>query len=92
MNVYAKHSDHGVIACIAGHCGLDPWFQERGFFTRVGKTFGDVSFCLDEFFGTAQPFSPAFYSADKSAAFDDAIVALDRAIARFSSEANEVPA
>jgi hypothetical protein len=92
INIYARRSDHGVIACIAGHCGLDPWFQERGFVTRVGKRFGDVSISPDEFFGTAQPFSPPFYSADRPATFDDAVIAMDRAIARFSSEAKKVPA
>jgi hypothetical protein len=42
INVYAKADEGGAICCIAGFCGLDPWFQERGFITKVGTVFGDV--------------------------------------------------
>lgn len=95
MDIFAKQSDQGVIACIAGHCGLDPWFQERGFVTTVGESFGDVSLHPDEFFGTARPFYPSYYSnysTGKSVSFDDAVAALDRAIARFSPETSGSPA
>ncbi len=31
MAVWGTKNDCGTIACAAGHCGLDPWFRERGF-------------------------------------------------------------
>ena len=92
ISIFAKRSDHGVIACIAGYCGLDPWFQERGFVTTVGYELGDVSLPPDRFFGTARPFAPQFYPTGKAATFNDAVMALDSAIEWFSSEANEVSA
>lgn len=34
MSTWGINTACGTIACAAGHCGLDPWFQERGFILR----------------------------------------------------------
>jgi len=31
MDIWGMKTACGTIACAAGHCGLDPWFRERGF-------------------------------------------------------------
>ncbi len=31
MGNWGRKTDCGTVACAAGHCGLDPWFRERGF-------------------------------------------------------------
>ena len=31
MSQWGEKTDCGTVACAAGHCGLDPWFNERGF-------------------------------------------------------------
>lgn len=31
MRKWCSLTDCGTAACAAGHCGLDPWFRERGF-------------------------------------------------------------
>lgn len=82
IGVYALASDTGVRACIAGLCGFDPWFQERGFITTETDSGGQVSMPPEEFFGTARPFYPRFYSTPYSVTVDDAISALDEAIDR----------
>ena len=92
--VFAVESEWGTIACIAGHCGLDPWFQELGFFTDTRGTFGEVSISPGEFFGTEIPFYAKYYQSGKSATTEDALRALDRAIASFAngpSTSEEVP-
>jgi len=83
VGLYAIQSDEGVVACIAGHCGLDPWFQERGFFTTVGRETGTVSVYPSEFFGTADPFFASNYGKSV-VTFEDAICALNRAINLFA--------
>jgi len=88
IGVFAIRSDFGVIACIAGHCGLDPWFQERGFFTTVGADLGSISMAPEDFFGTDKPFFS--YGAKRLVTFDDALRALDSAIASFACDTNEV--
>jgi hypothetical protein len=30
MGVWGRRTPCGTVACAAGHCGLDPWFRERG--------------------------------------------------------------
>lgn len=30
MSSFGYLTDCGTVACAAGHCGLDPWFRERG--------------------------------------------------------------
>jgi len=83
IKVYALPSESGIVACIAGHYGLDPWFQERGLMTVVSNSgdFGSVSILPHIFFGTAKPFFAHHY-ATEGVTFDDALAALDRAIAR----------
>jgi len=31
MSDWGHRTDCGTVACLAGHCSLDPWFRERGF-------------------------------------------------------------
>jgi hypothetical protein len=81
---YAVDSAHGVIGCIGGLCGLDPWFQERGFVTTVGCDMGSVSIEPHDFFGTGTPFFPSNYLPKTTVTVEDALVALDEAIKLFS--------
>lgn len=56
MEVFARQTPHGIVACIAGHCGLDPWFQEQGLITRPDGFIGSISVQPGDFFGIARPF------------------------------------
>jgi hypothetical protein len=87
IDLLAVRSDHGIIA---GHCGLDPWFHKLGFFTYPDTSFGDVSMSPSDFFGTSRPFFSNHYATSKSVTFDDAITALDNAIASFADNVSEV--
>lgn len=55
MSTWGVNTACGTVACLAGHCGLDPWFQERGLVLRLGKRgticedFGDMA---NRLFGT----------------------------------------
>lgn len=83
IEIVARRTERGICACIAGFCGLDPWFQERGFITYVDCQ--DVSMTFREFFGTADPFLPTRYEQPSSqVTVEDAISALKRSIAIFS--------
>ena len=31
MRTWGMETECGTVACAAGHCALDPWFQKRGF-------------------------------------------------------------
>lgn len=31
MSTWGRKTACGTVACLAGHCALDPWFNERGF-------------------------------------------------------------
>ena|ERR1700722_10481323 len=31
MGTWGERTQCGTVACAAGHCGLDPWFRDRGF-------------------------------------------------------------
>jgi hypothetical protein len=85
INTFARDSEGGVICCIAGFCGLDPWFQERGLVTKVGNHFGDVSILPEEFFGTDKPFyAPKYGKPSNLVTIDDGIAALNRAIDEMS--------
>jgi hypothetical protein len=79
ITVFAVTSPNGVVGCIAGLCGLDPWFQERGLFTTVGVSIGSVSIPPEEFFGSETPFYRRSYLPKTHVSVDDAIAALDRA-------------
>lgn len=37
MGAWGYKNDCGTVACAAGHCGLDPWFQQRGLKLRFSK-------------------------------------------------------
>lgn len=87
IGVYARKSEQGIEACIAGLCGLDPWFQDRGFVTHVATdsdSIGYTNILPEHFFGTGEPFYPGWYRHDP-ATVEDAIAALDEAIARIDS-------
>lgn len=50
MAVWGVQSECGTVACAAGHCGLDPWFRDRGF--KLDFNDGDpVISSVEEFFG-----------------------------------------
>lgn len=60
MGWWGNKTACGTVACAAGHCGLDPWFRERGLkmdFTEsvmYGKTWWDTDFDsedVERFFG-----------------------------------------
>ena len=78
INIVACDSDDGVVGCVAGLCGLDPWFQERGLVTDVQN--GNLSMGFVTFFGTSNPFLPSHYRLPRPVTVDDAIAALTRAI------------
>jgi hypothetical protein len=31
MGSWGWRTECGTVACLAGHCGMDPWFRQRGF-------------------------------------------------------------
>lgn len=85
IGTFAINTDHGIVACAAGFCGLDPWFQERGFQTTyTSDGIGGVSIMPETFFGTDAPFYPSNYSVEGRVTVEDVISALDRAIKRAS--------
>lgn len=58
MSEWGIQTDCGTVACAAGHCGMDPWFRERGFRMDFEKCDCGVVNCfetqisnVDEFFG-----------------------------------------
>ncbi len=93
LNAWAIRTSKGLCACIAGHCGLDPWFQERGLITTIedgGQGIGKVSVFPETFFGTSTPFYPQLYrEVDLDSAPDvppgAAVAALKHAIGRFEA-------
>lgn len=38
MSDWGKKTDCGTVACLAGHCSLDPWFIARGFVSQFVQT------------------------------------------------------
>lgn len=80
---YAQESESGIIGCIAGHCGLDPWFQERGFVTDLARS--RVSIPVEDFFGTDAPFFRSNYRTTEPVTVHDAISALRVAIERLKN-------
>ena len=56
MRFWGKKTDCGTVACIAGHCGLDPSFRRQGFRINVCYTTYFDKVGPAEFFGQA-----AFY-------------------------------
>ena len=50
MSTWGEATECGTVACAAGHCGLDPWFRERGFRLDVSAASVEIS-NVTEFFG-----------------------------------------
>jgi hypothetical protein len=50
MGTWGEVNDCGTVACAAGHCGLDPWFRERGFALQFHGDRADIP-PVDNFFG-----------------------------------------
>lgn len=91
ITVVAVRNEKGLRACIAGYCGLDPWFQAQGLYTYVddddGST-GDLSVGFGEFFGTCDPFLRSrfpirFSDGHEDVTVSDAITGLKSAIELF---------
>ena len=51
MGMWGEKTDCGTVACAAGHCGMDPWFRERGFELTFYKDGGSKISDVNEFFG-----------------------------------------
>lgn len=92
IEVTAVQTDRGIRACIAGFCGLDPWFQARGLSTivddRDSGSIGDLTVGFAEFFGTSTPFLRSRYPVEfadgrRDVAVSDAVAALKRSIDLF---------
>ncbi len=93
VGVWAATRDGGIAACVAGHCGRDPWFQAQGLYTYVGtsggREIGSVYPHPIEFFGTDTAFYRHTYEPSlggRAVTVDDAIAALKRAINEFASD------
>ena len=37
MGKWGQKTECGTVGCLAGHCGLDPWFKKEGFEFRFDK-------------------------------------------------------
>ena len=89
IGVFVIQSDNGVVGCIAGLCGMDPWFQQEGLVSELNDLGGTVSIQPSVFFGTEEPFYRSNYNISGRVTVEDAISALDRAIERFKAIALE---
>jgi hypothetical protein len=81
---FASREDGVLNACIAGLCGLDPWFQEQGLITQFDSGIGDINIHPLDFFGTSRPFYYSRYPTElrcRDLSFQDGIDALNREIA-----------
>lgn len=38
MGDWGRETECGTVACLAGHCSLDPWFKQRGFIGEFKKS------------------------------------------------------
>ncbi|MGH2613168.1 MAG: hypothetical protein ACRDFB_09015, partial [Rhabdochlamydiaceae bacterium] len=55
MSEWGKRTDCGTVACLAGHCSLDPWFRKQGFKGSFDEVYGELDFFNIEppiFFGS----------------------------------------
>jgi hypothetical protein len=87
LGVWAVVRDGSIAACVAGHCGLDPWFQAQGLRTYIGTNVGQVYPHPIEFFGTDLGFYRHTYGPefnDRAITPKDAIAALRQAISEFA--------
>lgn len=55
MAFWGKRTHCGTVACLAGHCGFDPWFREHGMAAEfLDQDYEDLAFegsQPDKFFG-----------------------------------------
>jgi hypothetical protein len=51
MSTWGTKTDCGTVACAAGHCGLDAWFQARGFKMTPRNSGGADISDVPQFFG-----------------------------------------
>lgn len=56
MGTFGTHTACGTVACAAGHCGLDPWFRDRGFQLNFIKCSCGDPYCSVQRFSTPQLF------------------------------------
>lgn len=80
-----------IVGCIAGFCGLDPWFNERGLGMEMDMDGSPTPSVLPgDFFGTEKPFYLSYYGTRDPArvTIDDAIDALNRAMAALPRRSN----
>lgn len=96
--VWAVQRDSGISGCIAGLCGLDPWFQSQGLVTTVGTeghSIGSVSIEPLQFFGTNDAFLLSRYKESDctydvarqkfDVTADTSTIALKRALRSFAT-------
>lgn len=93
VDIWATVRDGNFVACVAGHCGQDPWFQAQGLFTYVGapdsREIGSIYPHPIEFFGTDTAFYRHTYEpalGGRAVTVDDAIAALKQAIREFGGD------
>lgn len=103
LHAWAVRRGNGMtFACIAGYCGLDPWFQAHGLVTTIQDEIDGMGFTNafpEDYFGTAKPFYAQFYEdvqgrsiGDRRVKPADAISALRRAISSFDESSDGQPA
>jgi len=67
MGTWGQKTECGTVACAAGHCGMDPWFRDRGFkLDFIGKRTEARISDVDAFFGYEGAHRIFFNSARRS--------------------------
>ena len=89
IHLYVINSDRGIVGCVAGLCGQDPWFQEQGLVSETDIPGGRLSIPPETYFGTEEPFYGWYYRTGGRVTVEDAISALDSAIERISQRAQQ---
>ncbi len=67
MGTFGDQTPCGTVACLAGHCSLDPWFRRKGFSSHWsdGNLFFDKAEPEEFFDDREAPFSdPARHGSD----------------------------